>query len=81
MSNYGARTRMNQNRSSFFQNFIAPKYFATPFRLLDHIMLIGKHKGKKLNDLEKSYIQWMHDNMDMGGAHRAVIKEVLKSKK
>jgi len=44
-------------------------------------MLVGKHKGKKLNDLEKSYIQWMHDNMDMGGTHRAVIKEVLKSKK
>ena len=72
---------MNQNRSSFFQNFIAPQRFATPFRLLDHIMLVGKHKGKKLNDLEKSYIQWMHDNIDMGGTHRAVIKEVLKSKK
>jgi hypothetical protein len=81
MSTYGSRTRMNQNRSTFFQTFIAPNHFATPFRLVDHIMLIGKHKGKNLNDLETSYIQWMHDNMEMGGTHRAIVKEILKSKK
>lgn len=51
-----------------------------PFRLLDGVWKIGKHKGKKLSEIPKDYLQWFVDNANhISKSHLCEIKKVLTS--
>lgn len=52
-----------------FEEFI--EFLSTSTATTDMKMPFGKHKGVKLKDLPKSYVQWSKKNMDLDGDLKA----------
>jgi len=44
----------------------------------DFVMPFGKHKGKKLEDIDAGYLQILHDHVRISGRIKGLIEERLK---
>lgn len=49
-----------------------------PFRFYDEVWVVGKHKGKKLDETPLSYIQWALDNMNLSQSCKNILNNKLK---
>ena len=69
---------MIDNRSGSNNSAVTKKVKLTPFRITDGVMKIGKHKGKKLSEVPRSYLEWMFEKMDIANHYKNAIKDILK---
>jgi len=69
---------MMDNRSGSNNSAVTKKVKLTPFRITDGVMKIGKHKGKKLSEVPRSYLEWMVEKMDIANHYKNAIKDILK---
>jgi hypothetical protein len=58
-------------------NSINNKTPYTPFRISDEIWLVGKYKGFKLNNIPKSYLQWVLKQFNLNGNAKSIIEEKI----
>jgi hypothetical protein len=49
----------------------------TPFRISDETWLVGKYKGAKLNEIPKSYIEWVLKNFNLTSTASSILKSKL----
>ena len=49
-----------------------------PFRITDGVMKVGKHKGKKLSEMPREYLEWMIRDMGLSKSRIYAIKDILK---
>jgi hypothetical protein len=45
-----------------------------PFRYYDEVWVIGKYKGKKLDDTPKHYLKWAYENMKLTETALSILK-------
>jgi hypothetical protein len=46
-----------------------------PFISLSGYMLQGKHKGKKVNEVDVSYLQWVNKTINLTSDERKMVNE------
>ena len=49
-----------------------------PFRFYDEVWVVGKYKGKKLDQTPLSYIQWALNNMNLSDSCKSILNNKLK---
>jgi len=75
MVNVGRRTLMHDNRTALHNNFLPEKTYRDPFRISDERLLIGRYKGYKLDEVDKQYLSWLRDNVNMSSTHKSILKD------
>ena len=67
-----------QHRKEYFVELNNPKNVpASPFRYSDETWIVGKFKGKKLNETPAGYISWCIKNMKLSSNALAVLKQYI----
>ena len=79
MVNYGRRTLMNENRAGLANDFIPTKTYRDPFRISDERLLIGRYKGYKLDEVDKQYLSWLQENVEMSSTHKSILKNKIEN--
>lgn len=59
------KSELRDNNRNMYNNLYISSKKKQPFRLLDGKMLIGRHKGKYVVDVPKTYINWMVKELDL----------------
>ena len=69
----------DQHKKSFYKELQKPNQnITTPFRLLDSIWLVGKHKGDKLDTIPVTYLSWIIENFtNLSSTHKVIIQQEI----
>ena len=78
MSNFIRTKLMHAHMSGSNNTKITHRTSTEAFRIIDGVMNIGKHKGKKISELPVSYLKWMMKEMDLNPSRIKLIKDILK---
>ena len=78
MSNFGRTKLMHSHMSGDNNTQVTRKSPLEPFRITDGVMKIGKHKGKKLSEMPREYLEWMIKEMSLSKSSILAIKDILK---
>ena len=73
------RKKHEQHTSKFINEVNSVNSFKpyTPFRISDNTWLVGKHKGKKLDEIPKNYIQWVLNNFNLTSTASSILKNIV----
>lgn len=74
------RFKHEQHTKKFYWELNSPKQdIQQPFRISDEKWLIGKHKGKTLNETPEYYIKWILSNFNnLSNTHRTILNNKIK---
>jgi uncharacterized protein (DUF3820 family) len=68
---------LQQQRSGTINSTLTNRKPQDAFRELDGVMRYGKYKGKKIQDIPKSYIEWMLENLDLPHGKKQRLRELI----
>lgn len=70
-----------QHTTQFKKELNSPKNDLTPpYRYSDERWIVGKHKGKKIDDIPTSYIEWCLQNMRISVETKTFLEDKLKNR-
>jgi hypothetical protein len=74
-----ANIRHRQHTEKFYYelNSVNANKPNRPFRISDEIWLVGKYKGKKLDDIPKSYLEWVLKSFSLSSSDSLILKNKL----
>jgi hypothetical protein len=69
-----------QHTGTFYKEMNKPKEVQEPFRILDEVWIVGKHKGGKVKDAPKHYLQWVIQNFNhLSKTHKSILENYLQN--
>jgi hypothetical protein len=81
MGNKDYNFRHQQHTRDFRKELNSPKNDLTPpFRFSDEKWVVGKHKGKKIDETPVNYIEWSLKNMRLSIETKTFLEDKLKNR-